>query len=442
MDVPTRLKGTVAAAVVLAAGGILLSVLTRSHPLPLATLAVLAAIGLLSLVISVRLTEEGSAASVHYLPVLAAAVVAGPAGAVLVAVLSDGAVMAWRPRPPLKTVYNLAQQALAALAGGGTFVALGGAVGGTGTLAGQLFPFAAASLAYFLVNRTLVTGVVAAESGEPFPEVWRDLDGGMLPMDVAMSFLALMVAQLHGTWGAPGQLLLLLPVLGTRLGYVAEGKSRRASRDLLQLVVKSLEAQDPYTSGHSVRVARAARRLARELGLDAREVETVETAALLHDIGKIGVEYAEILTHEGRLTDEQYDLVREHPERGVEILESVESLDPRVLEHVLHHHERWDGKGYPAGLAGEEIPLGARIVGICDAVDAMGSRRSYRSALSASEIRLELRRCTGTQFDPRVVRAALELDLPGDLAAGAPDEEAAGERADGAPEPAPRSRAG
>lgn len=192
----------------------------------------------------------------------------------------------------------------------------------------------------------------------------------MLPMDVALSFLALMVARLHPAWGAPGQLVLLLPVLGTRLGYVAAEESRRAGRDLLQLVVKSLEAQDPYTSGHSLRVADTAKRLARELGLDAEAVETVETTALLHDIGKIGAEYAEILTQEGKLTEEQYELVREHPERGVEILEG-------------------------------------------------------------------LGRCAGSQFDPRVVRAALALDLPADPAEGESADTAPRE-----PEPAPRSRAG
>jgi len=266
----------------------------------------------------------------------------------------------------------------------------------------------------------------------------------MLPMDLALSLLALLVAQLHPAWGAPGQLLLLLPVAGARIGYAAEGRSRMASRDLLKLTVKSLEAQDPYTSGHSQRVAEAARRVARELGMDREGAELVETAALLHDIGKIGVEYAEILTHEGRLSDEQFALVREHPERGAEILRSLESLDERVLDYVLHHHERWDGEGYPEGLEGERIPLGARIVGLCDAVDAMGSERSYRSALSADAIRRELHRCLGSQFDPGVVEAALRLGLPRELADGdgvtSPGERRGPDPAAGEARPGPAGR--
>lgn len=424
MELSYRVRAAVAASAVLGAAATLLAVRAGEHLLVLPTLAVLAGVGVLCRVVSVRLTEAGALSSVHYLPVLAAAVVSGPGGAALVAVASEGLGLAVRRRPFPKIVFNLGQQVLAAVvagvvfgAAGGAFLAAGSPAAGVG-LADQILPFLAASLAYFLVNRTLVTAVVAAEAGEPFRAIWRRLDGGMLPMDLALSLLALLVAHLHPAWGAPGQLVLVLPVLGTRLGYVAEGKSRRAGRDLLKLMVKSLEAQDPYTSGHSVRVAEASKRLARALGLDADRTESVETAALLHDIGKIGIEYAEILTQEGELTDEQYAVMQEHPRRGVEILRGVESLGGGVLEIVLHHHERWDGEGYPAGLAGEEIPLGARIVGLCDAIDAMGSRRSYRPALSAEAIRAELRRCAGEQFDPRAVEAALDLDLPGELSQG------------------------
>lgn len=419
MDSRSRLALTVAAAAILGVGGLVVAISRPGPPLPAATLVLLAAVGTASLLVSVPITDRGSSTSVQYLPVLAAMVVAGPAGAGMVAAASHGSAAALDRRRPLqKAVYNVAQVTLAGVVAGAVFLATGGAVGAGASLADRILPFLAASLTYFLVNRAMVTTVVSLETGEGYAEVWRQLGGGMLPMDLALSLLALLVAQLHPAWGAPGQLLLLLPVVGARIGYAAEGRSRMASRDLLKLTVKSLEAQDPYTSGHSQRVAEAARRVARELGMDREGAELVETAALLHDIGKIGVEYAEILTHEGRLTEEQFALVREHPERGAEILGSLESLDERVLRYVLHHHERWDGEGYPEGLEGERIPLGARIVGLCDAVDAMGSERSYRSALSAEAIRRELRRCSGSQFDPSVVQAALALELPRELAGG------------------------
>lgn len=424
MDAPGRVRALVATTAIAAAAGTALALAVAGVPRPIPALGVLAGIAVLCQLFPVRLTEAGSHSSVLFLPVLTALVVVGPGGAALVAGFSACCGHLFRHDEPwVKGVFNTAQMMAAALAGGAVFLAVGGTLGGTAPLAGQLVPFLAAALTYFLVNRALVTTAVALNRSEPAAAVWRRLGGGMLPMDLTLALLSLLVARLHGAWGAAGLAVLLLPVFGSRLGYRAEGESRRASRDLLKLVVRSLEAQDPYTSGHSVRVAEASARLARALDLPAGEAEVVERAALLHDIGKIGAEYAEILSQEGRLSEEQLALIREHPDRGVEILRGVESLDPRVRPIVRHHHERWDGQGYPAGLAGEEIPLGARIVGICDAVDAMGSRRSYREALSVAEIRAELRRCSGSQFDPRMVEACLELGLAGELATGQRSED-------------------
>lgn len=141
------------------------------------------------------------------------------------------------------------------------------------------------------------------------------------------------------------------------------------------------------------------------------DVRKVERAALLHDIGKIDPVYRDVLDQAGPLTEEQWELMRAHPDRSVELLSSVRSLDDRVRRSIRHHHERWDGDGYPAGLEGEDIPVGARIIAVADTVDAMLSVRPYREALGPEVVADELRRAAGEQFDPEVVDAALRCGL-------------------------------
>ncbi len=172
-------------------------------------------------------------------------------------------------------------------------------------------------------------------------------------------------------------------------------------------LVRALEAKDPYTRGHSERVAALAAEVAVRLSLTPEEVEGVRSAALLHDVGKIGIR-EDVLNKHGRLTPEEWSLVRQHPLTGAQIL--VDAGQPaEIIAAVRHHHENYDGSGYPAGLAGEAIPLFARIIRAADACDAMQSMRAYRPALSGQEVRAELRRGSGTAFDPQVVAVLLRL---------------------------------
>jgi putative nucleotidyltransferase with HDIG domain len=179
--------------------------------------------------------------------------------------------------------------------------------------------------------------------------------------------------------------------------------------DLVRSLVSSVDAKDPYTCGHSERVAITCRSVAAQLGLPPEAVETAYLAGLLHDIGKIGTpEY--ILRKEGRLEPEERMIMIRHSEIGARILAGVRKLEP-IREAVLYHHERLDGSGYPSGLAGDQIPLMARIVGLADAFDAMTSNRPYRPMLPLEQVKLEIRRCMGTQFDEAAARALLSLDL-------------------------------
>lgn len=179
----------------------------------------------------------------------------------------------------------------------------------------------------------------------------------------------------------------------------------------LKALTASIDAKDRYTRGHSERVAHVAALLARAAGLDERQAERVHICGLVHDVGKIGVPEA-VLTKPGKLTDEEYRQIKAHPEIGYGILKDIPQLDD-ILPGVLHHHERWDGKGYPHGLAGENIPRIARILGLADAFDAMSSTRSYRAAVPRAKVLAEIRSCAGTQFDPALVEAFGRVNLGG-----------------------------
>lgn len=171
----------------------------------------------------------------------------------------------------------------------------------------------------------------------------------------------------------------------------------------------ALDAKDRYTRGHSDRVAHISAEIARALGYSAEEAERVRIAGIVHDVGKIGVPEA-VLCKPGKLTDEEFDKIKMHPEIGFQILEGIPGLQD-ILPGVLHHHERFDGRGYPHQLAGEGIPILARIIGVADTFDAMSSNRAYRSRMSRDVVLAEIAKCSGTQFDPRVAAAFLTVDL-------------------------------
>ncbi len=198
------------------------------------------------------------------------------------------------------------------------------------------------------------------------------------------------------------------------LKRLAAGPDRAARYRAAASLAKAVDARDAYTGSHSQRVSELAARIALQLGADAELVELTRLAASLHDLGKLAVP-EEILRKPGPLTDPERMVLERHPQIGFRMLESL-GVDP-VAEWVLHHHERWDGTGYPDGLHGDSIPLGARIIFVADAYDAMTSERVYQRRLSAEEALAELTRCAGTQFDPEVVAAfaadlGVELEVP------------------------------
>jgi HD-GYP domain-containing protein (c-di-GMP phosphodiesterase class II) len=178
---------------------------------------------------------------------------------------------------------------------------------------------------------------------------------------------------------------------------------------VLHALTQSIDAKDAYTRGHSQRVAELSRALARKIGLSDEECERIYLSGLLHDVGKIGVPEA-VLTKPGRLTDAEFDAIKKHPAIGAQILGNIKQLQD-ILPGVLHHHERWDGRGYPKQLAGEAIPLIGRIICVADSFDAMSSTRTYRPALPLETVLAEIKRCAGTQFDPALANVFVTLDF-------------------------------
>lgn len=175
---------------------------------------------------------------------------------------------------------------------------------------------------------------------------------------------------------------------------------------LLTTFSTALEARDPYLRGHSARVTAFAESLARLLGWAGERLDVLRLGGSLHDVGKIAVS-ARVLRKAGPLTEDELAQIRRHPVTGAHLVQCFEDFES-ALPYVLHHHERWDGSGYPHGLSGETIPIEARLLGVADAFDAMTSRRAYRSALSIEQALVELRRCAGTQFDPELAETFVD----------------------------------
>lgn len=176
--------------------------------------------------------------------------------------------------------------------------------------------------------------------------------------------------------------------------------------EFVECITSALDARDPYTGKHSERVSDMACFIGELMGLTEAETQEIHIAGHLHDIGKIGIP-DRVLLKEGKLDDEEWTLMKKHPEIGADIL-SKSSHFARLAAIILHHHERWDGKGYPFGAKGTEIPLGARIIAVCDSIDAMASKRAYRNALPLEVCKAEIEKNVGIMYDPEVAKIALE----------------------------------
>lgn len=397
-------------------------------PASLVGLATLVGIGLLSESVAIGLSVgwAGGRSSITFLPLLAAVQLFGPqAGMLLVGVTLSFAEFAVRKKGLFRGTFNVAQAIVAVTVAGWAFELLGGVAlrgpnwADTASIAAQLWPFVTFGLLFLAINHAAVALAIAFSQGLAFRRVWELVlrNSGGSVNDILISPIALAVAFLYVQFGIGGILVVLLPMLFIRYSYVNTAKLRDANADLLTALVKAIETRDPYTSGHSQRVSMLARQIADELGLAQRVAEQVETAALLHDIGKIEAVYTEILSKPDSLTPRERAIIESHVTRGEQLLRDLSSVPEAVVLAVRHHHEREDGQGYPDRLQGNEIPIGAKIIVACDAIDAMLSDRPYRSALPLQLVKEQLQEHAGRQFDRRIVAVLASTSILEDYAA-------------------------
>lgn len=386
----------------------------------LLALVTLLALAIFASMLDLRITESGTTTSMDFLPQLGALLLLGPVGAIGLST----ATMLFKQfilqrKPVHKAAFNTAQTVLAIGAAGLVYNWFGGTFSLHSLPFNSSFPpFILAAAVFFGVNSAAVSYVVSITQKEGFLRTWRDLTGGIILFDLAISPLAYLVHVLYALWGPVALLLSIIPLIGLRYSYGVNLQLKQLNRDLLRVLVKTIEARDQYTSGHSIRVAERTRRMAEHLKLGPRQVQMVETGALLHDIGKIDMAYGEILRQAGPLTPAQRELIRAHPDKGVDIVQSVRSISEEIIHCIRHHHEWYDGSGYPTGISGDSIPFGARIIMVADSIDAMATDRPYRAALTRDKIRSELIDNQGSQFDPRVVAAALQCGILDELEIG------------------------
>lgn len=347
-------------------------------------------------------TSSGSAAFIPYLTA-AAVVPAWPTVfGIAISMLLQGVASR---RAPIKTVFNVSQAVLSLALAILIYRALGG--GNESSLS----PAFVALVVVFLVSNTLtVCAVISIAEHRRLIEVWRRSTRSTFLYDLLALPFVYIFGQLYMQWGALGVFGLAVPMLGARQLYRTNWQLQKTNEELLQLMVAAIEARDPYTSGHSQRVARNSKVIARALGLPEREIERIGRAALLHDVGKIHEAFAPILRKTSRLTAEEQALMQTHSVKSAELIQNVSYLRD-IVDVVRHHHENWDGTGYPDGIAGEAIPHASRIIMIADTVDAMTTDRPYRAALSQDDVTAELRKLRGRQFDPQLCDALLASPL-------------------------------
>jgi putative nucleotidyltransferase with HDIG domain len=344
-------------------------------------------------------------AGTFYPVLLAGAFLLPPSAAALVA-LPGALLSAVEQRPRwLRRVWRAAQLVVA------VWVAarVHGTLDGRETVAASDFPYAlapagAAVLAFCLVLGVLDTGILTLAERVPLRRAWRGLFLRSLAPVAVHGLAGLMMAVLwRSPYGPLAALLVLLPMCVSWWVFAQYHRERAAHQATIRALVQAVDIKDGYTRGHSERVGQASMMIARELGMSDERVEMLRFAGILHDVGKLGVP-TRLLRKDGPLTPEERRVIELHPEYGHEMVRGISFLG-EARAAVLHHHERLDGSGYPYGLMGSQIPESARVVAVADAFDAMTSTRSYRRARPVPVALQELKRCAGTQFDPRMVEA-------------------------------------
>lgn len=357
--------------------------------------------------------------SIGFIPYFASAIIVPGWPSVVAVVLIRSVVEIWARRELLKAVLNISAHGIAELIVVFAYTMLGGIslryIPEIRSLADvtrvAAFPALVAFMAASLTNNLIVAGAIAVSGGRPLREVLR---GNHNRANFGLDFIAwplvFVFAWVYAAYGAMAAAALWVPILGLRQLYRTNIELEQTNEELLELMVKSIEARDPYTSGHSRRVHQFSTVIAKAIGLTGRDVDHVGRAALLHDVGKIYEKYAGVLSKQDKLTPEEWAIIQEHPVDGANLVATMTRLRD-LVPSVRHHHENWDGTGYPDRISGDAIPIAARIIRFADTIDAMTTERPYRRPLTEAQVRAEILRCRGTQFDPEIADKLLASAL-------------------------------
>jgi hypothetical protein len=371
---------------------------------PTVTLGILLLVGVL-----LRSKVGPVRASLDYVVHIALFLLSGPAAAIVVSVLLP--LTQDRRLPLMRRIFNGAQAVLCATAAGGVFI-LAGNVRGDAVLtepAHALFAATAALITWLAVNAMLMCMVLWLDKGATSPLVFlRKVAAPTSPPMVGYGLLGVLLAVVWiGGLGVGAIFLVVVPLLVARWVLSLYETEKNAQAATMRAFIQVIETKDLYTRGHSERVSEGVGLLGKYLKLSEDRQQALEHAGLLHDVGKVGVP-TRIIQKPGRLDDSEMDAIRLHPARGVELIGNIPFLE-EVKSAVLHHHEKFDGTGYPAGLSGANIPYFARIIGIVDAFDCLTSTRSYRPARSVEETIEILLKDRYSHFDPQLVDSFVDV---------------------------------
>ncbi len=302
--------------------------------------------------------------------------------------------------PLYKTVFNVSQYIISFGLAGIVYVSIAEK---TNFIVIFFNPLAGAAtlFVYILFNTFFMSVLMSLLLNEKLFYIWKSNFFAMLINVVLVGLLGIVLAFAYYSYGLGGLLLFFIPLMFARYTFKLYLDMRKNYFETLNVLVRAIEASDPYTSGHSMRVSAYAVAIANQVGLPQGKIDLIKSAALLHDIGKIGID-KNILNKTGKLEKEEFEKIKAHPEIGATIIADLSYLT-NISEIIRHHHERNDGKGYPDGLSHDDIPLETSILTVADSFDAMTTDRPYRGALSLESALQEIRDNGGSQFNPDIV---------------------------------------
>lgn len=325
----------------------------------------------------------------------------GPGIAAIVVIIGEitSSFIFLKNNPWYKVMFNSAQQTLAVGISGLIYQIMGGRIWDISLE--NIIPLVFTALTYFIINITAVTLILAFIQNISPWGIWLTNFRWLASNYITLAPIGFLMAYVYKSNGPLSVSIFFIPLLLARYIFKSYMDMRKVYLDTLAALVDALDAKDSYTRGHSERVAAYAVEIAREMKMPEDRVEVIQHMALLHDVGKIGI-HDRILNKPGRLEYQEFDQIKKHSEIGARIISEISDLGD-AKDYILCHHEKYNGSGYPVGLRGKHIPLGARIITVADCFDAMTSDRPYQEGLSLRQAILELQMCGGSQFDPKIV---------------------------------------